>query len=1573
MNMRTLFSLFFCLCLHHAVGGQSLLEFDAASGDLNEYVDLLDEFMTGSGNDGAEDAFANFSGVFFGGGFDEARQRRIAATTQSLALARIKPSSGMISYLGALEGMTAAPVPVPEGGASPPPPENEVFDGYHDALDQLLRREDATVNMINRVLAGTEVFINDRRFTREADGTGWLVFGGKTRFGYGDKFYGYVDTAQYVIGVGQRDTIKVTQTDLRIDFAEKEVYGKGGRTDWQRVGLNEDVFAILVSYTFDFGRMIYTADSAQLQYPEYFDNRILTGTFSDKVMGGGAKSGRDYPQFLSDDGYVEINNVGEGIELAGNFELRGGTVYAIGSKGRRAKVNLRVSGTSEDQSVVGLADRFIVRQGEAIGGEGVETKVFVGRDSLYHPSVTLSVDIPQRVVTLRRTSSSADQGPFQHSLNNMAIYAQQIDVYVAGDSAVVGRKTVSFQEKDDVVFESKDYFSRREYDFMQDIARSNPLEIIHAYRYGPQGGNDIIDGETLARQFDPRYKSGDITNLLYNLQSRGFVLYDAEEDLVTLQPKLQHYVRASREEIDYDKLRIVSQTDGTNATLDLKTGQIRVDAAQIVELNREKEIAIKPLGDQLLIQGDRDFDFDGKIFAGGMVFEGKDFHFKYAPYHVKMDSVRYLDLFLPVDDFIGEGMKRESTGSRIEHLSGYLLIDAPKNKSGSEDIAYFPSLQSKDVSYIYYDRADTSANYPRDEFFFELQPFSLNGMDSLLAGEVELDGRLVSGGIFPDMEETLSVQEDGSLGFVTQTAEGGQATYGDRGNYQGEVVLSNRGLEGKGELRYLESDIISEDLKFGLKKTTGSSEQFALEESVEGSRVIPQVKASAVNIEFIPYGDSLVVRSAAEAPFEMFKAGAHELTGKLVLTPDALRGAGKLDWAAADMQSNDMSFTTFGAMADTSDVSIKSLEGDDRLALKTTNVESKIDFATQKANFQNNSTDLSTELPYNQFKTSVEQFEWDMAGNTVTFQAKPGKDRFTSTHPDQDALTFVGEDAVYDINTSILTVDGVPVVKSADAFIYPGDGKIVVEGGANIQELQNARIVADTSNEYHVINRATVRLNGRKDYTASGFYEYNVGSHTQEVEFQRIVGQRIGKGKRDEKATETRAEGTVEEGRDFYIDDKTKFYGTIDLTASAKTLRFEGFAKIDADKLPGAQWFTINSDGDRKNLTLEVREPKDREGMPLFTGLYLSKPNRQIYPSFVQSLDFRKDHAILDANGLFTYDQKNDVFMFGDSARLANPDAHEGNLLMLDNASGKVSGSGRLGLGGRLKYNRMQAYGTVAMDMPTVSRRPPEPEPTPEPKKDEEEKKDEPPSMFLLEEETTDASEPADSSTEKTSITIAPNATVAPAYPPATVEAMLAIDLILPNKLTNLMTNDILAGSAVSPGLNVVTDNDFYQAGIKTLFPEGKERAQALDRVRGGVFAVDRKINEHSFLFTRAKLTWSSDYQSFVSTEKLTGLASIRGNTINKMMDVRMEIKMPTGGEDRLYLYVKTANDIYYWFGFKDGILNVASNNTQFMGELDGMKAKDLIMKMDDGETYEILPVSPSTVQTWLRRHESAF
>jgi len=760
--MRFILLPLFAFLLSHSAFAQGLGDLPPETPPA-EFIDELEEFMNASGNKMAKDAYANFSGVYFGGGFTEEQQQRIVYTSIMMGKRRISSASGFKAYLDLLATLTGAPEK-----------ENPAFAEFHDAMDAFLTTPKVRTATIVKSLQAAGNFLANRRLDRSGKESGWLVEGGAPHFYFDETLKMRLDTVRRLTAFGRKDTIHIQETEVTIDLAGGKALGSGGRTDWQRIGLPEEVFAVLVTYQFDVNRTIYRSDSAQLQFPEYFGDEILIGNFSDKVEAGAPRDGGEYPQFISSDGFVEIKNVGEGIDLAGNFELRGGTVYAIGTTGRHAQVTLGVEDGNGVRKVYAKGDRFAVKSGETIGGQGVETTIYFGQDSMYHPSITLRVDIPNRIAKLTRTGSSSDQSPFTHSLNRMQIYADQMDVYLNQDSAVVGRKTVSFEEKSDVIFQSEQFFNEAEYVRIQDIARANPLDIIYAYRNGPEGGNDIIDADVLARQFNARMKAADIQPLLFDLQTKGFLLYDPDEQLVELLPKVAHYVQSSREEKDYDRLRLVSRTSKLNAYLDLKSGEIRIDDVQPVEFNRKKQIAIKPLGDQVLVKGNRNFDFSGDIYAGGMVFTGKDFHFEYEPYYIKLDSVRYFDLFLPQGDELGPGVKRVSTGSRIEHVSGYLLIDAPKNKSGTENIAYFPSLQSKTPSFIYYDQADTNATYNRDSFYFELEPFSLNGMDSLISTEVQLDGKLFSGGIFPDMAETITVQDDGSLGFTTETEEGGR-------------------------------------------------------------------------------------------------------------------------------------------------------------------------------------------------------------------------------------------------------------------------------------------------------------------------------------------------------------------------------------------------------------------------------------------------------------------------------------------------------------------------------------------------------------------------------------------------------------------------------------------------------------------------------------------------------------------------------------------------------------------------------------------------------------------------------
>ncbi|MGK0366466.1 MAG: lipopolysaccharide export system protein LptA, partial [Saprospiraceae bacterium] len=915
----------------------------------------------------------------------------------------------------------------------------------------------------------------------------------------------------------------------------------------------------------------------------------------------------------------------------------------------------------------------------------------------------------------------------------------------------------------------------------------------------------------------------------------------------------------------------------------------------------------------VFLKENRNMDFDGKLYSGYSVFEGKNFHFDYDNFSITLDSVRYFDLFVPTGIEDERGNKEAlSLASRIEYLSGVLLIDAPENKSGREEIPIFPSIQSKKPSFVFYDdKSIQKGVYNRDSFFFELKPFAFNSLDNFTAESIDFDGNLVSFDIFPDIKEKLVVrEEDQSLGFATDTPAEGFPAYKNTGNYKGVIDLSNKGLQGKGLLTYLDAEINSEDLVFRPQNTTGSADVFDLDEKRNATPEIPQVHGVNVDILWRPYNDSLFV-TAEEAPFEMFKDGQHTLRGTTILTPDGLKGNGLFDWTKASMTSNTFSFGAFSTVADTSDLKIRAFDADD-LALVTDNLNAVVDFDKQIGNFKANDEFLTTSLPYNQYETSFNEFDWDIKGEIITFKAEEGKKgRFLSVHPDQDSLRFLGDAASYNLKTSTLNITGVDEIISADAFIYPDSGLVDVIKGGKMTLLKNARIEADTINKYHVINRAEVQVLGKKEFRAEGFYEYNIGDVEQEIRFDEIVGTRIGKGSRAEKVTATRATGEVSSEKEFFIDHKTLYRGTISLFSETPNLKFDGYARIKSTSLRRLHWFTVSFNGDKSDLKIKYDVPKNYQAEPLRTGLYLSKENNRVYSNIMAPLYFRKDRPVLPVTGYMDYDRTRDVYVFGDSLKILQ-DGLKGNKLTYYESTGEVKSEGKYNIGDNLKYISIQAAGRAnAEPMPTD--------------------------------------------------------TVRVVIPKITGDFMLALDLLLPDDLKKFLIQDFQGSSFDAQSINYSDGKSFYQKAASELFPE-KETKKILNSLDQGVFDISKKVNKSNLLFSKVPMQWDPDYQSFVSSKATLSLASIDGQMINKDITAYIEVKMPQRGDDRLYVYLKSPSNLYYFFGFKEGIMNIVSDNPKFNDYILNMKDKYRIKKMPDGETFEIQPVNDGTARQFVSR-----
>ena len=1462
------------------------------------FLGQIEEFMTSSKNKKYIKAFKEFKSFYTGGGLADEEKQLVQSTSLVMLDLKLTVSPYFTDYYASLSSMRKWDT----GTVN--------FKQYHEVLNGLLSDIDGRkLNPFKNTLKFATYFFDNRTLKYSNAGVNWLAKSKDYDFEYKDAQPSISFEKLDLIATRKEDSIVLNQTSGVYFPLETKWVGKGGVVSWERVDF-PDVRAEIPNYEIDTKKAFYEVKGVKLFYQEYFPQGPITGTFQDKILAGNAAADGSYPRFESDESRLSIKDLGGNIRYEGGFRLQGATMYGYGSEDMPA--NLWISHIGKEV-FIGKSEMFIVKKQEKVVAEKVNSQLVFDKDTLFHPSINMTYQIPSKELKLKRGKSGADQNLFIDEYHQIRLDAPTIDWKIDTDTIQIGIKRPSFANSIEkkVKFESFGFFDQNEFEKIQNISNSNPLIVMRII--SDKDMSRDLDAQYLAQKINPRFSVDNVKSLYYDLVSKGFIDFDEDNNRVYLLDKLFHYTDATAEKVDYDVLGVLSQTNNTNAILNIATKAYEVTGVNSVEFSAKQKVAAKPYQGYLQMHKNRSLLFDGKLFAGFGIFDGTDFTFEYPKFTIKADSIRYFDLFVPTGAEDENGvMEATSIASRIEHAYGYLQIDAPSNKSGLEDLENFPSFHTKGPSYVFYDYEETkNGAYKRDSFYFELAKFNFKSLDRFTSADVAFKGSLVSADIFPDFEETIVIQEDdSSLGFTTQTTGSGFPTYLDKGLYNGELNLSNKGLLGVGNLQYLNASIDSEDIVFKPKQLLASAKAFHTDEERKADPNIPQVDGEDVTINWLPYRDSMYVNTTAD-PFAFYKEPGYSLDGTLILTPSGVKGKGLFEWEQGLMKSKLFSYGAFSVDSDTTSIKIKALEGTN-FAFDSKNVNANVNFDQQIGRFKANADTVMTRLPYNQYETTMNEFDWDMKAQTITFISdEPGS--FISTHPNQDSLNFEGANAFYDLTTSQLSVSGVPFIETADAFVYPKDEKVDIEANAKITQLEDAIIVANTINKNHVINRASVDVKGRREYSASGYYEYNVAGKEQEILFSNIVGQPVGKGKKSVKKVVTRGQGEIAEGVDFYIDDKIKFKGGIGLNAEVKDLHFDGFAKIEAQYLPNAEWFAIDCDAEKERLMIPFEEPKNFEGVPMRAGMFLSKESSIIYPRMLNPLYFRKDRAIIDAAGFLKYEDKVDNFLFGDSLKILGQ-SPRGNMLKFSDSDSKIYAEGKLDLGSALpSLIQVQAAGNMETSLLAYQ----------------------------------------DSLAGQGNIKI-------------DIDVMHSISFELPDKLKKVMLVDMLNTNFTYAEPNYRVDN-FYDRAIAEFITDDVSYKTTVANMKAGRLEFPKGSNEQLFIFGRTPMKWDWDYQSFVSIKEKNYVISIDGNRMGQNLKSYIEYKMPSNNDDRLYILIVAPNDYYYFFGYKQGVLNTVSNNTRYNETVAGLKDKDLKFKKGD-EEYEIQLVDPASATSFINR-----
>ncbi|MEZ4919799.1 MAG: hypothetical protein R2792_11920 [Saprospiraceae bacterium] len=1461
----------------------------------NEFVDELEKFMTASKRPDLEEAFKVFEKRYKSGNLGESRIQSVIRLTNQLAAQRLSPYPYYLNYINAVSAAAADS-------------DTTLFERWHLVAEQTvagLGRGKA--KPLGQFLLFSSDYMEKRAFKIGTGGSvTWYTKGGNTRFAYNSNAPQIICENVELIGTRKNDSLIVYNAYGTYYPMENTWIGTKGKVTWEAAGLDSTVYALLTKYEIESHKPLFSSDTVTFYYPLYFPKGPILGSFEHNVVVGG---GNRFPKFESFDKNLKITKIGEGIEYIGGFRLSGSSLYGYGTNAEPAQVTM--FNKKRERIFYGTGELFIIKREKSLVAEGVNAKLYMDSDSLFHPAVGLRVDIPKEIIQLSRGQKGSERNPFFSSFYNMNLDAESITWHLAQDSLAIGtsigtEKGVATK----VQFESSNRFDPKGYTRMQGIASKNPISTL--YILHTEVGSRIVSDNHFAQRLNPNFDYSSIQTLLADMVSEGFINYYFDRHEIELRDKLIHYALASTGKKDFDAINIVSESKQANAHLDLKTKETTIFEVDKLELSDRQKVALKPSGRSLTLLQNRDMRFSGRLFAGFALFEGQDMHFTYDKFQVEFDSVKHLDFYLPTGTVDKNGQPIAlAMNSTVEYVSGVLLVDAPNNKSGKDDLNIFPSLQSKKNSFVYYERSDIQAGaYKRDSFFFKLDPFSFNGLDSYTPVDLKFKGEMRSADIFPEFRETIVVRtEDKSFGFIHRTPKEGYPTYVGKGKYTGTVDLSNQGFLGEGTVEYLTADIKSEDIIFRPKQMTCTARSFFMEEDRASEVKVPQARGEDVKVNWLPYRDSMYVESRA-TDFELFKEPGYAHKGILILTPSGLKGRGLFDWDGGSLESKLIEYGPFQAFADTADLKIKALDSDDIL-FDSRNVDGELDFDVQTGHFKANTEDANTTLPLNKYRTSMNDFTWDMKAQTITFKSDENiKGNFVSIDPEQDTLNFKGETAFYDMKASQLIIGGVDQIKSADAFIYPDSGNVEILPGGKMQKLENAKIVADTVSKYHTINRATVEVLGKKLFNASGYYEYNIPGYEQEIFFDNIVGQRYGGGTQSTKKVHTTANGYIGDTTNFHMDAKTQFKGDVILTSDQLNLRFDGYAKLDADKLPSSQWFSMRSVVDKNNPFFKIANSKNEPGDPLVTGFYIDREFSVCYPRILLPAYSRRDRQLIDCQSMLKYDVQTDRYFMGDSSRVLE-NKPRGNLMVFDNRVGTVEATGEINIGEGLNYMSVTAAGKLKSD-------------------------------FNLEDSTSSYK--------------------------VTGEIMAGLEITIPKPLMDVVVNDIMASSFGAPMASYTTEGAFYQQAILPFISDTSKDEETLNFLRTNIVNLPKPDNKYAFLLGKHNVMWNSEYQSFISTTDKFPLISVNGEPINKVLTIYTEYKMPSGGDDRYYLYIKVSPELWYFFGYQAGVLNVVSSSTRFNDTLLALKTKDTQIKMPDGELYEIVAANPSVANAFVSR-----
>ncbi len=1228
-----IFLLFFGLNLNS--DAQEIKEF---SSDFKKFMSELQSFMTKDDRAKGKDITDRLKLVWDDGTIDDKQKQMIIEMCNRIIKKRYRPYPQTYAYLDATVSFFNSNRSARD------------FIAWDASVQNILQKKGSS-QLVDYLTKSALIF--SQNILNQTLTVTWKCSNNKYKFVYEDEQDPFIEFDNVdLICESKGDSIVIYQTSGVYNIVTEKWNGKGGQVFWDRTGLDrETVSATLSKYEVHCKFPKFEADSVTFSHSDYFAGTII-GRLEERIRADVNEDNASYPRFSSYEKRYLIPNVAPNVDYEGGFSFRGAKFLASGDETDRAL--LKFYDKDRNLFIKASANTYAFRK-DRIVSDRAEISIYIRKgedvDSIFHPGLELRYDKDKMELSLLRIGEGLIQSPYFNSYHMVDMYVEALTWKIT--EPFINLAMTKGASESVAKFRSDNYFRDIDFERLGGLDEIHPIIKINNF-LKTLGDKNTFTGLEVARHL--KLDQTMVRQMLMRFAIAGLITYNVQKDEAIVKNRFQHFVNAKRRASDYDIIEFNSVINNTNARLSLLDYNMKLFGVGRVELSDSHDVKLFPTGQEVLLKKGLDFSFDGRINAGRFTLYGKNYDFFYDRFKIDLNSVDSIKIKV-VSYKVNAAGERPLVNltSAIEDVKGELIIDQFDNKSGLKSLRQYPRLISSKDSYVYYDRRYIEKGvYPRNDFFFKIAPYQLDSLNTFKTEKLKFAGTFYSAGILPDIQENLSVMADYSLGFTRDVGlTTGIDLYGGQGKFYDQISLNNKGLRGKGRLKYLKSNAEADDFKFYPDSMNVLARRFEIEKSDDPVEY-PSVKAQEVAIHWEPKRDIFKVSETTQ-PLVMYDDESL-LRGSINLTSSGLTGEGIMDMGAAEVASELFNFKKDDYKFDQADFSLKNIEtasGDTSgLAFSTKNVHGDVSFKDRQGHFISNEETSFVDFPINKFKAYMKEMTWNMDKDEVDLNTDMIKDLdlkgalFVSTRKDHDSLHFVAPKAKFVLRDKLILAEDVKYIDIADSRIFLDDGKLNVRKNAVIDELKNTTIDVPRDFTNHRIVEADVLVKTHNRFTGKGKTAYI----DEDLKTQMIKLHTIGV----DTANNTFARGKIEQIENFKLNSKFNYKGNVNLYADSTHIEFDGYVMLEHDcKLMKKKWMKFKSTINPQEIFIPVAAvPEDDNEGKIFNGFLFTSDSTGIYPVMVSERNRPSDYEVLKVDGFMIYDKISNEYRIGSKEKL---------------------------------------------------------------------------------------------------------------------------------------------------------------------------------------------------------------------------------------------------------------------------------------------------------------------------------